>query len=576
VERLAILPLENLGSDVFGDWAGRAAAAAIVYDLAGAKRVYAQTLDSLAAAESMQASLAFEGYFLARNGRLEIRATVEDLRTSRTMQSLSLSGPVAEGFVPLVNQLSRALSPEARPFGTNSPDAFRLWGEALASNDRQKTLDGLAAARQADPGFTLAGFDLAQVLAASGDRDKARQAIAAAEGGHPGPIERARLESTSASLSGDGNARLQALAALAKNTPANANVFLDLAQLRLFQHDFEGAVRDYRESARLNPSDPRVWNELGYALADTQDLAGARGALEQYRKLTDGSANALDSLGEVSFLLGDFTSAVRYFLEASGKNPAELAKAAEARLMMGDLAAADALMQRYLNLPHGGQSAHAAYQQAQWEYLTGRRSSGFAHVGKVVPQLDADAGSRALSQLSIWKLEMGDAKAAADLANQAVTRAISPQARNLGALCRFLSLGSGSSSGSRPADAYARLFARKYAEAVPLLEEVYRQTNPGADGQIRTLLAWAYVETGRIADAARLLRLYPIPLSSGEPLFASLIFPRYLFLRGLVLEKEGKPDEAKKNYALYLKYAGDVPDVFGDEAKARHNLGATN
>jgi hypothetical protein len=59
-------------------------------------------------------------------------------------------------------------------------------------------------------------------------------------------------------------------------------------------------------------------------------------------------------------------------------------------------------------------------------------------------------------------------------------------------------------------------------------------------------------------------------------LFASLIFPRYLFLRGLVLEKEGKPDEAKKNYALYLKYAGDIPDVFGDETKARKNLGATN
>jgi hypothetical protein len=49
-------------------------------------------------------------------------------------------------------------------------------------------------------------------------------------------------------------------------------------------------------------------------------------------------------------------------------------------------------------------------------------------------------------------------------------------------------------------------------------------------------------------------------LSSGEPLFASLIFPRYLFLRGAVLEHAGKRDEARKSDQLYLKYAGDLPD----------------
>jgi hypothetical protein len=35
-----------------------------------------------------------------------------------------------------------------------------------------------------------------------------------------------------------------------------------------------------------------------------------------------------------------------------------------------------------------------------------------------------------------------------------------------------------------------------------------------------------------------------------------LIFPRYFALRAAVLEKQGKPDEAKKNHDLYLKYAG--------------------
>ena len=49
--------------------------------------------------------------------------------------------------------------------------------------------------------------------------------------------------------------------------------------------------------------------------------------------------------------------------------------------------------------------------------------------------------------------------------------------------------------------------------------------------------------------------MFPLPLSSGEPMFASLIFPRYFALRAEVFEKQGKSDEAKKNHELFLKYA---------------------
>ncbi len=107
-----------------------------------------------------------------------------------------------------------------------------------------------------------------------------------------------------------------------------------------------------------------------------------------------------------------------------------------------------------------------------------------------------------------------------------------------------------------------------------MLERIYHATNPSSDGQVRTLLAWAYVETNRIKDAAGLLDRYPLPLNSGEPLFASLVFPRYLFLRGTVLEQQGKRTEAKAAYELFLKYVGDAPDTFGDESIARRKFGA--
>ena len=59
------------------------------------------------------------------------------------------------------------------------------------------------------------------------------------------------------------------------------------------------------------------------------------------------------------------------------------------------------------------------------------------------------------------------------------------------------------------ADALALLFAKKYREALPLLQALYNETNPSADGQVRTLLAWAYVETGAIDKAAPLLDSLP-------------------------------------------------------------------
>jgi tetratricopeptide (TPR) repeat protein len=308
---------------------------------------------------------------------------------------------------------------------------------------------------------------------------------------------------------------------------------------------------EYRAATRLDSNDPRTWNELGYALAWAKDLSGAREALAQYQKLAPGDANVLDSQGEVSYLGGEFKSAAEYFERAAAKNPSELLKAAEARLMLGDLQGADGLFVIRL-----GPGASGQIQMAQWEFLTGRATAGMARMEKLAAGLSGDLQSVAFSQLAIWKLETGDRTAAADLANQAVARAQGPFAREMSAASRYFASGTAPGSGTTMTDAYALLFAKKYREALPLLQANYGSTNPSADGQVRTLLAWAYVEIGAIDQATPLLDLYPLPLSSGNPLFASLVFPRYLFLRGVVLEKAGKRDEARKSFELYSKYGG--------------------
>ena len=185
-------------------------------------------------------------------------------------------------------------------------------------------------------------------------------------------------------------------------------------------------------------------------------------------------------------------------------------------MLAGDLAGADAIFQKYLGLAQPAQRKAAGFEQAQWEYLTGRRKRGMARLEQLILSLDGEEQSLALSQLAIWKLETGAAPAAAELAGKAEALARSPRTRNVAGICRVIAMQPGKPSGSRLADAYALIFARKYAEALPLLDALYRETSPTVDGQIRTLLAWAQVETGHVADSRKLVELYPLPLSSGD------------------------------------------------------------
>ena len=574
-DRLAVVSFENLSSNLDLDWMRRAVPAVVVSDLAGASNMDAQMVDSINTAYSIPASRALEAYAVERNGRLEIHAALQDLNSHRTVQSFEVDGPSAGGPLPLANQLAQELSPSARRLQI-TPAALRSFGEALNATDRAEALRGFESAVKDSPAFSIAYLDWAKTLVQAGDREGALKALEAGERGTADAIDRAQLAYTAASIRGDANARKNALESLTRLLPANPKVFQELAALDVSERRFQEAVANYEAAVRLDPDEPETWNQMGYAQAYQQNLAAARAALQHYQELLpQENANSLDSLGEVSFFLGDFTGAAKYFLDADQKNRgqfggAELLKAAQARLMAGDLPAADALFQKYSALLSG---SRAAYLRAQWEFLTGRRSEAMAGMEKTIAALAGDDQSVALSQMAIWKLQTGDSKAARDFATQAAARAAGPLARSLSAACRAIVTAPATASGSPLADAFALLLARQYKQATPLLEDLLRRTDPSRDGQVRTLLAWAYLRTNRITDADRLLRIFPIPLSSGESVFASLVFPRFVLLRAEVFEQQGKRAEAKSAYQLFLKYAGDVPDVFGDEIIARQNLG---
>lgn len=351
---------------------------------------------------------------------------------------------------------------------------------------------------------------------------------------------------------------------------------------------YQAAVEQYEMAAGRDPGNALLWNQLGYAQAYARDLESAVRSLSHYREMRPQEANPLDSLGDVHFYLGRFPEAEKHYLQAYTNEPSfllggELYKAAWARLMAGNLKGADETFGKFLQARQELKDALVPYRQAQWEYLTGRRKQAMVRLEQFTKASQPALASLGFAQLSIWSLETGDAARAREYAQRTAP------GNNLAAICRFLTQPPASAaewaaraerSFADPAQAgakeyalgYALLFARSFREAAPRFRQLYQQTGPTSQEPVDVLLAWALLESGQINDAAGLLATNPLPEPTGERPFLSLSFPRVFFLRGLLAEKQGRGEDARANYNLFLRYSGEPPMSFGEEERARQSL----
>jgi Flp pilus assembly protein TadD len=506
VERLAILPIENLTSDTGLDWVGDAGAAVLAYDLTGPKNIHAIRVAAIRDARASRATRYLEAYFAIEGGALVFHVTIEDPEKVKAVRTFVARG-AANDVAGVMNRMAKELNVDARAVSGCNTTALRLYGDALGGRG---TMD---AAAQADPNCVAVNLDWAGERIAKGDRDGAARACAATLAlPKLDAIDRARAEFLNATAKGDQAARLDAIKRLGSLLPADSDTLRTAGALQLAGHQLQAAVRSWELATQADPGDPPAWNELGYARAYNHDLEGARKALEQYVKLLPPEDwNGLDSLGEVNFYFGDFAVAERYFLDAhkAGGAPMELQKAAQAHMMTGDMAGADAIFARLGN--------RDPLERAEWEFLTGRRKQALARLNSILK--DPRVGLHML----IWKAQTG--------------------------------LGPAPQGGGDPlSQAVSRVLSGQFAEATPILEQIYGATPPGSDGLVRTLLAWSYARIGRAQEAAKLLELYPIPIAgNGNTALASLVFPRFAQLRAEVLHSQ-------MDRQLAVKYAGDLPD----------------
>ncbi|MCC7174289.1 MAG: hypothetical protein IT159_03760 [Bryobacterales bacterium] len=520
LERLAIPPFENLSGDPAAAWAGYALSEAVAAQVWGSPRLHPLRVTGERDAAAASATTILEGYLVASEGRVTLNAVRRDLKRNRTLARISVEESFPDGLLRLADSVARWVDPQARSFDTSRVDALRALAESREAVDPVPALERSVSL---DPDFGGAYVAWARALLLRGDRDGALAVIgkARSRGDRLSEQRRIDLELIEAVLTNNRELRHAALAALSRATPADAEVFRQLAREESAARRFDNAAAYYRRVVSIDPSDQDGWNSLGYMEAGRRDLDAARKALARYRRLARREANPLDSLGDVHFHLGDFQRAEEYYLGAYEMSHAFLGgatlyKAARARLMTGDVAGANEIFGRL-----AADGPFAACRKAQWLYLTGRKTEAVAGLRQVTAP---EVRPLAEAQLAVWDMRAGK--------REAVPAGTS--------FARQLSVAS-------------LLVDRRFGEAMPVLRELSAAADPLGSDRVDVLLAWALVETGRQAEAAPLLEVYGTPPAGVEDPLACLAFPRVFQLRAAVLEKQGRHAEAAEAMDLYRR-----------------------
>jgi len=621
VERLAVLRLENLSGDASLGWAGRALSEIVTAELSGAGRprvISSASIHSLdrvlgvrpisapgISAESSQAlaagaTLLAYGDYTVRHGKLEVRLTIEDARTLKATNVIGVSSPANTSLGDAVlgsgAALARQISSKIVPYGTRNPQALEAYMRALESSDVTVMEVGLGVAIAADPDFVPPYRLLAQIKAQRQDRAGAVATLdqALARGNAIPELDRARLELESAELTGNPDARQSALAKLVKLDSGDSNAWRWLGDSLMNRHQYRQAQQAYRKASDLEPEDVALLNSLGYAAAQAGDPDAAMSALRRYAALRPNESNPLDSMGDIQLVAGRLAAAENFYLQAAKKDPSfqnngPLVKAAVARLLTGDASGANNIAEQYLAARVAAKDPIVDYRRAQWTWISGRRKAAAQQMGAFALANESgplrDIASRAYAELAIWSLETGDREGAARLAQKALSIA-GPTSAGNALVAKFLAQAPASSSEwvvraeqqfPGPAQsaiknfslAYALLVNQQFQPAMLLLRQMWENGSPTADEGLPVMLAWCYLETGRVKEAAPLLASNPIPSANGLTPYTGFYLPRLLYLRGLLAEKEGRAGDARAYYDKFLALSGPDPLLWGEEKKVR-------
>lgn len=545
IQKIGLVPLENLSSDSALDWIGYVIPYVMASQSIGAEDVVVQQADTGWQGRAWRTDFVVEGYYVVKGGKLRVAVNRRDQRRQRVAQRAEVEAPLDQGMIPLIAPLTAAVTGGRRELQWGRPDVIELLGRALAAGDAKQKLELAHKAAQAEPKLTPAALVAAQLSLNAGDTASSGKVLEMALASQPGGWEHFQLARALAAVQRDPEALLKALQEGIRHTPNDPGLTRQLAELHLGKHDHNRAAQWFQRTAELEPEVPANWNSLAYSYAYGRRFPEAKAAVQRYLKLASADPNVYDTMGELHLMGGEFREASEQFLEAQRRDPQflgglEFSKAAFATFLGGDRTAADQLFARYIESRRALKDAYAEIRHAHWLYLTGRTEGAFQAIRRLT-SAEGEVGSRANAFLTAWLVEEGKNQEAGETARKAASLARSPISANMAMICMFLAqprasasewqsradrafVSAAAASVKNPVLAYALLLNGHVAEAATIWERLYRETPPTLADEVRILLGGAKATLGDRAAAAALLANYPLPPQPGEALFASLYF----------------------------------------------------
>lgn len=569
-QRIAVLPFANQTADPDLDPVGAALALSLAEQLGGLDRVAAFAVSSPGEAAGRQATLLVHGRIEQDKGRCRLSASLE--RLARREFDAAGSAAAAKAEIPaLLTTIAQGIQSAVRPKGRLAPPEVRslpaaaALGRSLDAASPAASLSELSAAVGAEPACGLCWRRLVELQLATGNREAAFSQAEASRRAGISPYNSALIELAVAGASNDQPRQLKALERLAQLRPGEDEIQARRGAVLARAARWNEAVDAYRTAVAASPLSPGLWNEFGYVLAWAGHPAEARRALDEYARLDPASANPLDSQGEIALMAGRFEEAIKAFEECYRKDKSfnggqALEKAALAAYLAGERDRAASYVDRYLSIAGDQTQPRVRLLRASWQYAFGAISSSVTAVDAVSPGMGAlllaaagdldGAAARLQSQNS-----PGAAQVRVLLKPESQWPDAPPGRMDL-AVNRGLS-----ESLQRRWPAAAQAFRRILAAA---------PANTPQAAMIREAAAWALVMDAKPAEAAKLLGpVWPLPLPSGFSELSLLVYPNLFYTRAEIALSEGRRDDARKFYDLFLLYCAERKDPSGIIARAR-------
>ena len=361
VASLAIIPFRNASGDPSVDWLGSSIAEMLTTDVgesSSLRTVSSDRLhqilrdlrispDSTLDAETLRRLAEFSnadqiiwGQYAKFGDQIRIDGTLQDLKQQRTV-TLKAEAPNQNALITTIDGLAHSIQKNlalssgavkelrATAFtpSTKNVEALKAYNGGLELSRQGKHLEAVKqfeAATQQDPQFALAYSKLGQTYARLGYDNKAEHAARKAVelcGGLPDP-EKYRINATFAMVVNDNRKAIEAYEDLARISPDDSEMLLNLAGLYRATGAFDRAREDY---TKLLAHDPKYVDAL-VGLGQAETLSGHAQAGLDYlnRALTlaiqlgndEGKASALDTIGSAYNALDKPDEALRNLQQA--------------------------------------------------------------------------------------------------------------------------------------------------------------------------------------------------------------------------------------------------------------------